>query len=67
VTVVRLLGEKTKLGPERLVAAGYGPYHPVVVDDGPLSRERNRRLELQLMPAVPGMIRSACSSRSWRT
>ncbi|WP_375768627.1 OmpA family protein [Archangium gephyra] len=53
VTVVRLLGEKTKLGPERLVAAGYGPYHPVVADDGPLSRERNRRLELQLMPAPP--------------
>ncbi|AKJ08187.1 chemotaxis protein MotB [Archangium gephyra] len=53
VTVVRLLGEKTKLGPERLVAAGYGPYHPVVVDDGPLARERNRRLELQLMPAPP--------------
>ncbi|MFY0527869.1 OmpA/MotB family protein [Archangium gephyra] len=53
VTVVRLLGEKTKLGPEKLVAAGYGPYHPVVVDDGPLARERNRRLELQLMPAPP--------------
>ncbi|WNG61766.1 OmpA family protein [Archangium gephyra] len=53
VAVVRLLGEKTKLGPERLVAAGYGPYHPVVVDDGPLARERNRRLELQLMPAPP--------------
>jgi chemotaxis protein MotB len=53
VTVVRLLGEKTKLGPERLVAAGYGPYHPVVVDDGPLARERNRRLELQLTPAPP--------------
>ncbi|HYO74162.1 MAG TPA: OmpA family protein [Archangium sp.] len=53
VTVVRLLGEKTKLGPDRLVAAGYGPYHPVVADDGPLARERNRRLELQLMPAPP--------------
>jgi chemotaxis protein MotB len=53
VTVVRLLGEKVKLSPERLVAAGYGPYHPVVPDDGPLSRERNRRLELQLMPAPP--------------
>lgn len=53
VTVVRLLGEKTKLGPERLVAAGHGPYHPVVVDDGPQARERNRRLELQLMPAPP--------------
>jgi chemotaxis protein MotB len=53
VTVVRLLGEKTKLTPERLVAAGYGPYHPVVLDDGPQARERNRRLELQLMPAPP--------------
>lgn len=53
VTAVRLLGEKTKLGPERLVAAGHGPYHPVVVDDGPQARERNRRLELQLMPAPP--------------
>lgn len=53
VTVVRLLGEKVKLSPERLVAAGYGPYHPVVPDDGPLARERNRRLEFQLLPAPP--------------
>lgn len=53
VAVVRLLGGKTKLTPEKLVAAGYGPAHPVVLDDGPLSRERNRRLELQLMPAPP--------------
>ncbi|HYO55934.1 OmpA/MotB family protein [Archangium sp.] len=53
VTVARLLGEKTKLTPERLVAAGYGAYHPVVLDDGPQARERNRRLELQLMPAPP--------------
>ncbi|PTL83267.1 OmpA family protein [Vitiosangium sp. GDMCC 1.1324] len=53
VTVVRFLGEKTKLSPEKLVAAGYGPYHPVVPDDGPQARERNRRLELQLMPAPP--------------
>jgi chemotaxis protein MotB len=53
VTVVRLLGDKTKLSPDRLVAAGYGAYHPVVVDDGPQARERNRRLELQLMPAPP--------------
>lgn len=53
VTVVRLLETRTKLGPERLVASGYGPSHPVVVDDGPRARERNRRLELQLMPAPP--------------
>jgi chemotaxis protein MotB len=53
VTVVRLLGDKTKLSPDRLVAAGYGAYHPVVWDDGPQARERNRRLELQLMPAPP--------------
>jgi chemotaxis protein MotB len=53
VTAVRFLGEKVKLSPERLVAAGYGSYHPVVPDDGPLARERNRRLELQLIPAPP--------------
>jgi chemotaxis protein MotB len=53
VTVVRHLGEKARVPPAKLVAAGYGPYHPVVVDDGPLARERNRRLELQLMPAPP--------------
>jgi chemotaxis protein MotB len=56
VTTVRLLGEKVKLSPERLVAAGYGPYHPVVPDDGPLARERNRRLELRLMPAPPRLV-----------
>jgi chemotaxis protein MotB len=53
VTAARFLGEKVKLSPERLVAAGYGSYHPVVLDDGPLARERNRRLELRLMPAPP--------------
>jgi chemotaxis protein MotB len=53
VTVVRHLGEKARVSPAKLVAAGYGPYHPVVLDDGPLARERNRRLELQLLPAPP--------------
>ncbi|HEX8819470.1 MAG TPA: OmpA family protein [Archangium sp.] len=63
VTAVRLLGEKVKLSPDRLVAAGYGPYHPVVLDDGPLARERNRGLELQLMPADKRLEKKQPASR----
>ncbi|HSP77524.1 MAG TPA: OmpA family protein, partial [Myxococcaceae bacterium] len=51
VAVVRHLEEAVKVAPERLVAAGHGAWHPVVPDDGPQARARNRRVELLLLPA----------------
>jgi chemotaxis protein MotB len=51
VAVVRFLEEKLKVPPERLMATGHGSSHPVVSDNGPQARARNRRVELLLTPA----------------
>lgn len=50
--VVRYLQEKTGLPPQRLVAAGYGPYHPVATNATPTGRARNRRIEILLTPSL---------------
>ncbi len=50
--VVRFLQEKAGLPPQRLVAAGYGPYQPVASNASPSGRARNRRIEILLTPAL---------------
>lgn len=49
-TVVRFLQDTVKIDPSRLVAVGYGEYHPVVENDSPENRARNRRIRLVLAP-----------------
>ncbi len=51
VAVVHHLESKAKVAPERLVAEGHGAWHPVVSEEGPQARARNRRVELLLLPA----------------
>jgi chemotaxis protein MotB len=48
--VVRYLQDKTGIPPERLIAAGYGQYHPIAPNDTPAGREQNRRIEIVLVP-----------------
>ncbi len=50
--VVRFLQEKAGVPPQRLVAAGYGPYHPIGTNATPTGRARNRRIEILLTPAL---------------
>jgi chemotaxis protein MotB len=50
--VVRFLQEKSGLPARRLVAAGYGPYHPIASNASPAGRSRNRRIEILLTPAL---------------
>jgi len=47
--VVRFLQDECKLDPERLVAAGRGPYQPVASNASPESRQKNRRIEIMLL------------------
>ncbi len=47
--VVRFLQDECKIDPERLVAAGRGPYQPVASNATPESRQRNRRIEIMLL------------------
>lgn len=50
--VVRFLQEKAGVPARRLVAAGYGPYHPIASNATPSGRARNRRIEILLTPAL---------------
>ena len=50
VAVVRHLGEREHVAPERLSATGHAAYRPLVPDDSPPHRARNRRVTLRLSP-----------------
>ncbi|MFI5361879.1 MAG: flagellar motor protein MotB [Elusimicrobiota bacterium] len=48
--VARYLQDHDKVDPARLVAAGYGEFHPVAPNDTADSRALNRRIEIVLVP-----------------
>jgi chemotaxis protein MotB len=48
--VVRYLEEKSGLDPSRLIAAGFGQYHPIVTNDTDEGRAQNRRIDIVLVP-----------------
>ncbi|HVE81338.1 MAG TPA: OmpA family protein [Myxococcales bacterium] len=52
VNVVRFLAEKAKVPGKRLVAAGYGQFHPIATNNNHEGRARNRRIEILLTPEV---------------
>jgi chemotaxis protein MotB len=52
VTVVRFLSEHAKVPSGRMVAAGYGQFHPISSNANPEGRARNRRIEILLTPSL---------------
>ena len=58
VNVVRFLSEEGGVPPVRLLAAGYGPYHPVATNANAVGRARNRRIEVLLTPALQAEARA---------
>jgi chemotaxis protein MotB len=50
--VVRFLAEKAVVPPQRLVASGYGEFHPIANNKTPTGRARNRRIEILLTPML---------------
>jgi len=52
INVVRFLSEKANVPPERLVASGYGEYHPIASNKTAAGRARNRRIEILLTPSL---------------
>jgi chemotaxis protein MotB len=48
--VVRYLVETDGLDPSRLIAAGFGEYHPMVSNDTEEGRAQNRRIDIVLVP-----------------
>ena len=47
--VVRFLQDECGIDPQRLVAAGRGPYQPVASNTTPENRQKNRRIEIMLL------------------
>lgn len=52
INVVRFLAEKAGVPAQRLVASGYGEYHPIASNKTPSGRARNRRIEILLTPLL---------------
>lgn len=52
VNVTRFLNENAKVPARRLVAAGYGQYHPIASNKNHAGRARNRRIEILLTPVL---------------
>ena len=50
--VVRFLQDKGNVPGERLVASGYGEFHPVASNKSASGRARNRRIEILLTPSL---------------
>jgi len=52
INVVRFLQEKANVPGERLVASGYGEFHPVASNKSSAGRAKNRRIEILLVPTM---------------
>jgi len=50
--VVRFLTEKAGVPPRRMVASGYGEFHPIASNKTAAGRARNRRIEILLTPML---------------
>ena len=50
--VVRFLQDKANVPGERMVASGYGEFHPVASNKTSAGRARNRRIEILLTPSL---------------
>ncbi len=49
-SVVHYLIDKERISPQRLSATGYGEYRPVASNATPEGRQKNRRVEIIIMP-----------------
>ena len=61
--VVRFLEDTAHVSPKRLVATGYGSFHPLASNATPAGRARNRRIEILLTPALdPAPLKMAVAT-----
>lgn len=56
VSVVRFLADESKINPVRLSAVGYGENRPVMSNETPEGKAKNRRIEIKLVPLEPEYV-----------
>ena len=52
LSVLHYLIDSQAIKPQRLSATGYGEYHPIISNDAPESRKKNRRVEIVILPKI---------------
>ena len=52
LSVLHYLAEKQSVAPDRLASIGYGEYHPVASNDSKEGRQKNRRVEIVILPKL---------------
>jgi chemotaxis protein MotB len=55
-SVTRILLENSGIDPSRIIAAGRGPYVPLVPNDTPQGKRKNRRTEIILTPRLDQIL-----------
>lgn len=50
LSVLHYLVENQGINPDRLSATGYGEYHPVAANDSKENKQKNRRVEIVILP-----------------
>lgn len=63
IAVVRYFIEDKQFDPSKLQAMGYGEYNPVVPNDSPQNRQKNRRVEIKVVkpPSLPQQVEAPAS------
>jgi chemotaxis protein MotB len=56
-SVLHHLIDKEEVSPERLSATGYGEYSPVATNDTKEGRQKNRRVEIIILPEVISKVK----------
>lgn len=58
LAVVHYLIGECKVVPQRLSANGYGEYHPVAPNDTPQNKQKNRRVEIVILPSKVSKVKA---------
>lgn len=58
LAVLHYLVDECKIRPQRLSANGYGEFRPVAPNDSPENKERNRRVEIVILPSLVSKVKA---------
>ncbi|MFH0732878.1 MAG: flagellar motor protein MotB [Candidatus Omnitrophota bacterium] len=58
LAVVHYLADECKVQPRRLSANGYGEFHPVAPNDSAQNKQKNRRVEIVILPSKVSKVKA---------
>lgn len=58
LAVLHYLVDECKVEPQRLSANGYGEFHPVVPNDSAQNKQKNRRVEIVILPSKLSKVKA---------